>query len=66
MSMNFTNINLPTAIRDVLQGLLGAGYAAYLVGGAVRDMVIGRKVVDYDITTAAKPEAVIGIASQQG
>ncbi|MCZ8512975.1 CCA tRNA nucleotidyltransferase [Paenibacillus filicis] len=34
------------------------GYAAYLVGGCVRDKQLGRPVKDYDIATSAKPEDV--------
>lgn len=33
----------------------------YLVGGCVRDLLLGRVVHDWDLTTAAKPEAVAGI-----
>ena len=34
------------------------GYEAYLVGGCVRDMLLGREPGDWDITTSAKPEEV--------
>ena len=44
--------------RDVLMNLEEAGYEAYLVGGCVRDSIIGRKVNDMDITTSALPEEV--------
>lgn len=44
--------------RDVLMKLEEAGYEAYLVGGCVRDSIIGRKVNDMDITTSALPEEV--------
>ncbi|MBI2406214.1 MAG: HD domain-containing protein [Candidatus Harrisonbacteria bacterium] len=43
------------AIGDVLQK---AGYKAYLVGGCVRDILIGREPKDWDITTDAKPEEI--------
>ena len=33
-----------------------AGYEAYVVGGAVRDFLLGKKPHDFDITTSAKPE----------
>ncbi|MBI5742493.1 MAG: HD domain-containing protein [Candidatus Niyogibacteria bacterium] len=42
----------------VEMALKDAGYEAYLVGGCVRDLLIGRKPKDWDITTNAKPEAI--------
>ena len=39
-------------------GLRKAGFEAYLVGGCVRDLLIGRKPKDWDITTNAKPEDI--------
>ena len=35
-----------------------AGYKAYFVGGAVRDLLLGRTPDDVDVTTSARPEAV--------
>ena len=43
---------------QVVERLEAAGHEAYLVGGCVRDRVLGRPVVDYDITTSALPEQV--------
>lgn len=40
----------------VLYRLNKAGYAAYLVGGGVRDLLLGKKPKDFDITTSATPE----------
>ena len=42
----------------LVKTLLDAGYSAYIVGGAVRDMVMGRIPHDLDITTSATPEEV--------
>ncbi|MGA9288623.1 MAG: CCA tRNA nucleotidyltransferase [Anaerobacillus sp.] len=44
---------------DVLQVLTTAGYEAYIVGGAVRDALLGLPVSDFDIATSAKPEEVL-------
>ncbi len=44
--------------RVVLDTLQKNGYEAYLVGGCVRDFVLGRFFNDYDITTNATPEQV--------
>jgi|GEM_PF-48820 len=45
----------------VLQRLEAAGYEAYLVGGCVRDSVLGRPIKDIDITTSARPEQVMEV-----
>lgn len=42
----------------VLEKLQAKGYEAYLVGGGVRDLLMGRKPKDFDISTSAKPEEV--------
>ena len=51
--------NVPTHVRLVNAMLTHSGYEAYLVGGCVRDHVIGRVPNDYDITTNATPEQII-------
>src|SRR5436190_5947015 len=43
------------AIR-VLYTLKDAGYEAYLVGGGLRDLLLGREPKDFDIATSARPE----------
>src|SRR3989338_1492178 len=43
------------ALCDTLKN---AGFEAYLVGGCVRDLLIGREQKDWDITTNAKPEQI--------
>lgn len=47
----------PYIVR-VVSSLQKAGYEAYVVGGALRDLLLGREPKDYDITTAATPEQV--------
>jgi tRNA nucleotidyltransferase (CCA-adding enzyme) len=42
----------------ILKRLKTNGYEAYIVGGAVRDYLLGKPVEDVDITTSAKPEEV--------
>lgn len=46
---------------DVLYELKRAGYEAYLVGGGVRDLLLGLEPKDFDIVTNAKPEEVKGV-----
>lgn len=45
------------AVR-IVRRLTEAGYEAYMVGGCVRDKLLGRPVKDYDIATSARPEQV--------
>ena len=49
------NLPLPTYVQEVLDLLQKAGHEAYLVGGTVRDAVMGLVPHDYDITTSALP-----------
>ena len=42
----------------VLYRLKNAGYKAYLVGGGVRDILLGREPKDFDVVTDAKPEQI--------
>ncbi|MBI5658977.1 MAG: polynucleotide adenylyltransferase PcnB [Nitrosomonadales bacterium] len=46
------------AARRVAEGLHAAGYKAFVVGGAVRDMLLGRHPKDFDMATNATPEEV--------
>ena len=54
-------IKPPENIRKVLRCLADSGHAAYLVGGCVRDSVMGRPVHDWDIASSATPGEVEGI-----
>lgn len=46
---------IPEEVSLVSEGLRKAGFEAYLVGGCVRDLIIGREPKDWDITTNATP-----------
>jgi poly(A) polymerase/tRNA nucleotidyltransferase (CCA-adding enzyme) len=50
--------SVPREISAVTERLRGAGYEAYLVGGCVRDLLIGRTPKDWDVTTNATPEQI--------
>ncbi|HEU0085677.1 MAG TPA: HD domain-containing protein [Candidatus Paceibacterota bacterium] len=50
--------NVPKEILQILQTLEGAGHNAYLVGGCVRDLVLGNAPKDWDVTTNAVPEEI--------
>ena len=47
----------PDALKVITQ-LKGFGFSAYLVGGAVRDLLLGRKPKDFDIVTDATPSKI--------
>ena len=51
-------IDIPEGANKVIEGLEAAGYEAYIVGGCVRDSILGREPGDWDITTSARPEQV--------
>ena len=46
---------------DVVMQLQGAGFTALLVGGCVRDLLLGHKPKDFDVATNATPEEVRGL-----
>lgn len=52
---------IPAYTQKILRALADAGYEAYLAGGAVRDLLLGRAPEDYDVTTSARPEEVLAV-----
>lgn len=54
-------IDMPIDVKDIINDIYINGYEAYIVGGCVRDSIVGIKPNDYDITTNAKPEDTIRI-----
>jgi tRNA nucleotidyltransferase/poly(A) polymerase len=54
-------IDLPGAVRAVLERLAGAGLEAALVGGSVRDLVTGATPTDWDVATAGPPDHVAAL-----
>ena len=55
-SISIKNID-PDALQ-IINRLRDAGYAAYIVGGAVRDLIVGNKPKDFDIVTDATPSKI--------
>ena len=51
-------IKMPTQAAKVIQKLEQHGFEAYIVGGCVRDSILGRTPGDWDITTSASPQEV--------
>lgn len=60
MNVDFTN-NIPEPVSQITKTIKKAGFEAFLVGGCVRDLILGRKPKDWDITTNATPEQVISL-----
>jgi len=56
--MKTSELQVPAEILKLCQTLKDAGFEAYLIGGCVRDLLIGREPKDWDITTNAKPEEI--------
>ncbi|MCD7736799.1 MAG: polynucleotide adenylyltransferase, partial [Lachnospiraceae bacterium] len=52
------NFEIPPKVERILQVLHENGYEAYVVGGCVRDSLLGRRPEDWDITTSASPMQV--------
>jgi tRNA nucleotidyltransferase/poly(A) polymerase len=61
MTKNTKQFNIPEKILIVLQQLESAGHEAFLVGGSVRDLIMGKEPKDWDITTSAKPEDILKV-----
>jgi tRNA nucleotidyltransferase (CCA-adding enzyme) len=52
-------MHVPRVVRDFSAAFKAAGFQCHLVGGAVRDTLLGRPHTDFDIATDARPEQVI-------
>ena len=49
---------IPRAVADLLATLRGGGHSAYVVGGCLRDVLLGREPADWDLTTDAPPSRI--------
>lgn len=54
-------IDLPSSVKAILDKFDRANYEIYIVGGAVRDLLMGRNANDWDFTTNAKPEEILKV-----
>src|SRR3954462_4014929 len=57
-------MSLKSAATEIVRTLRGRGYQAYLVGGCVRDLLLGREPADYDVSTDATPQQVMRVFPQ--
>ena len=55
------NINIPADANELIHTLHNNGHSAYIVGGCVRDSILGRTPHDYDICTSATPSEMLEI-----
>ncbi len=56
---------LPESVLAALERLENAGFEAYVVGGCVRDSIMGREISDWDICTSARPEETLKVFSDK-
>ena len=57
---------VPLDVREALEVLEKHGHEAYIVGGAVRDLLMGRRPSDYDIATSARPQETLSLFKERG
>lgn len=55
------DIQLPKSVQGILEKFGKAGYEIYVVGGAVRDILMSRPTNDWDFTTNATPEEILKV-----
>lgn len=56
-----TDLKLPQEVIAALDALEKKGFEAYLVGGSVRDLIMGRNTSNWDFTTNARPDEILKI-----
>ena len=57
-SLKLANTAISAAALKTCEGLQQAGFKAYVVGGGVRDLLLGLRPKDFDVATDAPPETV--------
>ena len=53
--------DLPEEVATIIKKFIDANYQIYIVGGAVRDLIMNREVNDWDFTTDATPEQILQV-----
>ena len=54
-------LDVPASVRAIVEALWANGQAAYVVGGSVRDSLLGRAPSDWDLATDARPDRILAI-----
>lgn len=57
-------IKIPKNANNIIHRLMSEGHEAYVVGGCVRDCILGKEPMDWDITTSASPMEVKALFSR--
>ena len=55
------NVRLPAFVKKILTTFEKEGHEIYIVGGAVRDLLLNREIVDWDFTTSATPKVILSL-----
>jgi len=63
---NKITLNVPSDIKKIYKLFKKNGKQLYVVGGAVRDAILGKRPKDFDLATDAKPDEVLKIAKKGG
>jgi poly(A) polymerase len=61
MDLSFLKTTQFVAAQAIAAALREAGFAAYLAGGCVRDLLLGQAPTDFDVATNARPEQIVGL-----
>ena len=61
LNMKNEKIILPEYVTEVMERMMSEGEEIYIVGGSLRDILLGKVPSDYDMTTSATPERVCEI-----
>ncbi len=61
MSRTLRRDQIPEPVVEIVQKLRDAGFRAWVVGGCLRDLLLGKEVSDWDIATSALPKDVKGV-----
>ncbi len=56
--MDIKNFKIPKLVIGIIKVLNKAGYEAYIIGGAVHDLLLGKNILDWDFTTSATPPEI--------
>ena len=65
-SSNRLKLNIPKNVKDIHNAFKRENKKLYVVGGAVRDAILGKTPKDFDLATDAKPDEVLNIAKKYG
>lgn len=58
------SLSIPQEVGELAEKFKKAGYELYLVGGAVRDWLMGKEIYDWDFTTNATPEQILEVLGE--